>query len=367
MEILLEKSSIDILKLRKSVHYITSNELSRLVEPCYYPEIKKYYFEFLNTCKLTEKDVKEFSNRFWEGRQEKKWLLHNDPITMLYIFMMWFFLKEKDAIAYNSMIALLGVRYYTNLINKSIKFCNEKFFKAALENLTKTHLFAREKSIPAAVFFLSKELNTRYGESIMIRDKTGISKFITEYRTRISQSVKTFAATYYRLHKEGISIVEPYEGEENEHQYQQLSRSTIIVDQIVKNITVYKNVDSKAVNDARTLTRISSSLSILLANETTNIRYSDDIKIILELFLRNLKHIDSICGAGYIKYVRELMATRKEQTVNFKQQVNIFLLKLIKNLNYDTQYAKISKQTKALISLYIAYFITMSMKNVLCH
>ena len=366
MDILLSKSTIDIHKLRKTVHSVTSNELSRLVEPCYYPEIKKYYFEFLNMCGLTETDIKEFVKRFWAGRPESAWLLHKDPLTMFYIFIMMVFLKEKDVIAYNSAIALLGIRYYTNLINKSIKFCNEKIFKAAIENLAKTHLFAREKSIPSAIFFLSKELHTRWGDSMLTQDRTGISKFITEYRTRISQSVKTLAETYYRLHKEGISINTPYEGEENEYQYQQLDRNSMIVDQIVKSITVYKTIDKKALSDARTLTRISTSLSILLANELSNIRYSDDIKIILELFVRDLKHINSICGPGYIKFVRTLMASRKDQQVNLKQQVNILVLKMIKNLNYEKQYDKISGQTKSLVNLYMAYFITMNMKNKIC-
>lgn len=367
MDILFDKAKIDLPKLRKDVHRITSSELAKLVEPCYYPELKKYYFEFLNTCKLSEKDIKEFVKRFWEGRPERAWLLHKDPIMMFYIFIMWIFIKERDTIAYKSMIALIGIRYYTNLINKQIKFCNEKIFKAAIENLAKTHLFAREKSIPAAIFYLSKEMDKRWGSNIRSQDRDGISKFITEYRTRISQSVKKFAETYYRLHKEGISIVEPYEGEENEYQYQQLERSARIVDQVVKNITVYKNVDKKAMNDARTLTRISASLATMLANETTNIRYSDDIKTILELFVRDLKDVNSICGAGFIKYVRSLMATRKEQQVNFKQQVNILILKMIKNLNYESQYKKISKQTQALVNLFMAYFITMSMKNILCH
>ena len=74
-----------------------------------------------------------------------------------------------------------------------MQFCNEDVFKYALENLAKTHLFSREKTIPGSLYYLSTEMDKRYGRFIKSGDVEGVTKFITECRTRISQSIKSFA------------------------------------------------------------------------------------------------------------------------------------------------------------------------------
>ena len=368
MQILLDKVKINLPSLRRLAHKITSQELSKLVEACYYPELKKYYYEFLNACHISEKDTKEFTKRFWQGRPESKWMLHNDPIVMFYIFISHIFLKEKDLLAYNSMMTLIGIRNYTNLMHKQMQYCNEKFFRLALERLTKTHLFSREKTIPNAIHFLSKEMQKKYTKSITAGSKDDIAKFITEYRHRISQSVKTFAEIYYKTSKEGASIKEPYEGDEDTEQFQQLERNTVVVDRIVKKIAIYKEIDKKAMNDARSLTKISSSLATLVVNEVTNIKYSENIRLILELFLKDLKSTKSLCGPQYIQYVRSLMATRRmtDERITFKQQINELLLKILSELKYIDKYEKLTRQTQFLVNLYLAYYITMVMKNTIC-
>lgn len=367
MEILLEKSSINLPRLRRTIHKITSTELSKLVEPCYYPSLKKYYFELLHACGLKEQDVKEFSRRFWAGRKEQKWLLHRDPISMFYIFLMNYLLSQRDQVAYSSLMTFFGIRHYTNLMNKQIKHCNPTVFKYTLEKLAKTHLFVREKTIPNALYFLSKEMQKKYTNDVREANHDNISKFITEYRHRISQSIKKFAEVYYKLSKEGVSIKEPYEGEENEHQYQQLERTSRTVNEIVKKITVYKVVDKKAIEDARRLTRISTSLATMISNQLTDIGYSDYIKIVLELFLRDLKDVSSICGTEYFNYVRSLMAVRRTSAkVNFKQQVSILLIKVLQDLDYEDKFNKLTKQTQFLTNLYLAYYTTMVLRNTIC-
>ena len=72
MEQLLEISNIDYNRLKKKVHQITAFELSNLSEPCYYPSLKKYYYELLHISKLKEKDIKEFVKRFYAGTPAAK-------------------------------------------------------------------------------------------------------------------------------------------------------------------------------------------------------------------------------------------------------------------------------------------------------
>ena len=147
METLLNKSNIDLNKLKRTLHKITAQELSALSEPCYYPSLKKYYYELLYICKLKEKDITEYVKRLYKGRPAAKWKLHKDPISNFYIFIMYSLNKSRQTTAYKSMLILYIIRNYTNLMHKQMQFCNEDVFKFALENLAKTHLFSREKTI----------------------------------------------------------------------------------------------------------------------------------------------------------------------------------------------------------------------------
>ena len=260
MEILLEKSNINLTKLKKLLHKITAKELSSLSEPCYYPSLKKYYYELLYVCKLKEKDITEYVKRFYHGKPAAKWKLHKDPISNFYIFLMYTLNKSRQVSAYKSMLILYAIRNYTNLIHKQMKFCIPDVFKYTLENLAKTHLFTREKTIPGALFFIANEMDKRFGSKIKMGDVDGIAAFITECRTRISQSIKSFAEIYYKAAEDGSAIKNPIEGDE-EVRYQQLEKSSRVINDVVKSITVYKIVDSKAINDARSLTKVRASLA----------------------------------------------------------------------------------------------------------
>ena len=96
METLLEKSKINKRTLSQKIHSIVGNELSQLSQPCYYPSMKKYYYELLHLCGLTEKDVNEFSSTFYKDTKFNSFKLQRDPITNFYIFLYWYFVKNKD-------------------------------------------------------------------------------------------------------------------------------------------------------------------------------------------------------------------------------------------------------------------------------
>ncbi len=366
MEILHSEANIDLNKLKRTLHKIAAAELSSLSEPCYYPSLKKYYYELLYICKLKEKDITTFVKRFYKGTPASKWKLHRDPISNFYIFLMVTLNKSRQVTAYKSMLIIYIIRNYTNLIHKQLKFCNEDVFKYAMENLAKTHLFSREKTIPGSLFFLSCEMNKRYGHALKTGNLEEITKFITECRTRISQSLKSFAEIYYKASKDGSAMKNPIENDDS-IQYQQLEKSSRVINDTVKSLTVYKIVDSKAVNDARTLTKVRASLATSLSKSLTNIKHEDNIRLILELFVKELSEVGHLCGDQFYKNVRVLMAVKRTKAlVYFKQQINILIRNIIKDIKFDKEYNKLTKQTQSLINLYLAYYITLSMRNSIC-
>ena len=92
MKELLLKAKIKDSQLRSLIVRVVAKNLSSLSEPCYYPEMKKHYYEFLKLTGLTEKDVREFVKRRWKGRKEAKFLTTTDAIANFYVFL----LEKKD-------------------------------------------------------------------------------------------------------------------------------------------------------------------------------------------------------------------------------------------------------------------------------
>jgi len=366
MEILLSQATINLQKLKRSLHKITATELSSLTEPCYYPSLKKYYYELLYICKLKEKDITEFVKRFYKDTPMAKWKLHRDPISNFYIFLMWVLNKSRQTAAYKSALILYIIRNYTNLMHKQMQFCNEDVFKYALEHLAKTHLFSREKTISGSLFYLSGEMDKRYSTYIKASSVDGIAKFITECRTRISQSIKSFAEIYYKAAKDGSAMRNPKDDEDST-QYQQLEKSSRVINDVIKSITVYKVIDAKAVNDARSLTKVRASLATSVSKGVTNIKHVDNLRLILELFVKELSQVGHLCGDEFFKNVRSLMAVKRTKAlIYFKQQVGVLLQVIIKDMKFDKEYAKLTKQTQSLINLYLAYYLTMTMRNSIC-
>lgn len=366
MEILKNQSQIDLNKLKRTLHKIAAAELSGLSEPCYYPTLKKYYYELLYICKLKEKDVTQYVTRFYKGTPASQWKLHRDPISNFYIFLMKTLYKSRQVAAYKSMMIVYIIRNYTNLMHKQMQFCNEDVFKYALENLTKTHLFSREKTIPGALFYLADQMDKRHGISIQNGSIPGITAFITECRTRVSQSVKSFAEIYYKASKEGLAIHKPNDDDDS-IQHQQLEKSSRVINDIVKNFTVYKVIDAKAVNDARTLTKVRASLATSISKGVTDIKHVDNIRLILELFVKELSQVGHLCGDQFFKNVRGLMSVKRTKSkVYFKQQNNLLVSLIIKDIGFDKEYNNLTKQTQSLINLYMAYYLTITMRNSIC-
>lgn len=370
MKILLDKSKINKSRLKSEMVKAAGYSLSSLTEPCYKPKTKKHYYTFLKLSGLKEQDIKEFTKRQWSKRKESKFKLHNDQKTNFYIFLMWYFLNEKDQIGYRTTMLFFVIRHYRALLDKHIKFCNEDIFKYVMDNLTKTHLFSREKTIGNALYHLTNEMMRRYTREIKEYDIDKISKFIQECRHRISQSVKTFANAYYEAVKQGGKIKtqgEPTDDEDNVFQYEAMKKDEKAIEEITKKITVYKQVDKIAQENARKITKINSSIATMIVNNINTTKYTDSIRLILKLFIKNLQNINQLCGNDYYKYVRSLMSIKRTSSqIYFKQQINILLLKVLEDIKYKNKYDNFTSQTQFLINLFLSYYITMFFKNSIC-
>jgi len=372
MEMLNQTAKINHGGLKQFILKITAHELMEISTPCYMPKLKKNYFDMLHLTGLTEKNVKEYVKRFYYGTKYSEFQLIKDPISNLIIYIMHYFLVNNDISGYTTTMTYYVLRTYANLIHKQFpKYCNPDAFKYGLENVAKTHLYSREKTIANSLFFMAKEIMKRYTQAIRDGSVEGIAKMITENRTRLSQSIKSFAEIYYKAVEGKTTIRNPYESEDedtgNKYQEQSQDKYQRIIELIAKKICVYKYVDKKAMSDAKIVTKINLSITILLSNSMTNVKYLDNIKIIMKLFLRNIKDVKTLCGKSYYKYIRDLMSIKRTASViYFKQQVSELVEKLIDDIKYREKYNSLSNQSKFMINLYVALYLTMILKNTIC-
>ena len=369
MKVLLDKANIQEAKLKSYISKVVAEHLTKLSEPCYYPPYEKDYHEILHMVGLTESDIKSFVKDFYPQRLAKDYILKDSEVNLL-MFLMHYHLQKRDQVTFLYDMIYLGVRFYCNRLKIHLsKYCNPEVFKNSLDNLNKTHLFSREKTIANAIFYLAKAEAVRFTPDILsFSDPERISKFVYEYRHKIAQSVKSFAQLYYRLDKEGKGYRQPYEGEQGEFQSQQaLERGQKIVEHITQKITVYKHLDHKALENAKKLTNVSSDLANDITKSLLNLKYGENIKLILELYIRDLKRTEQLCGNDFYTYTRDLMAIRRTKAqVYFKQQIIILLEKLIKDTDHEKTFSKLTPQTKFQTSLFLAYYIGIYTRNTVC-
>jgi len=372
MQTLLNKSNIDNIRLRNYILRTVAQELSALTVPCTYPKFKKDYYEMLHHTGLVDSDVKSFIKRFYIGSkaEAQSWNLINDPSTNLNIFIMYYFLKVRDMSGFLGAATFYILRQYSNLLHKMIRFCDPGAFKYALETISKTHLFVREKSISNALYYLSKEIQKKYTSDIASGNNERIVKMIFETRTRISQSVKSFAEAYYKSTEEGtgLSTIPETSDDQESVPVAPAERYVRLIDDLAKKITVYKFIDPKSVKTSKDITKISDYLAQDISTYLCDIGYVDLIKTIMKLFINQLSSISSLCGNDYFDIVKKLMSIKRTtELIYFKQQVQILLNKIVQSNNVlNDKFEKLTPQSKYMTSMFLGLYLTSVLRHSLC-
>ena len=371
MKILYDKIDPNYNKLKQFITKSAARELSALSEPCYYPKTKRFYYELLNILKIKDKDMKEFVKRTYKGTKAEKFQLTNDVGTNILVFVMHYFLSKKDMRAFSATMVYFMIIQYSRLMHKQMKYCDTDAFKYTLDSLTRTHLFFREKSIPNSLYYLAKQMQKRYTNDIKAWDVDSIIAFLSSARTRISQSVKSFAEAYYRNHKSGARIKTQGEisddEDANNYQYEVLEKGQKIVDDITKKITLYKVIDRKAFDEAKKISKIKTSIATVVANNVSNEKHINNVKLALQLYVKTIKDVDMICGDGFYTHVKKLMAIKRTiAQLYFKAQINILLIEVLKDSKLLKTYESYTSQTQFIINSFLAFYITIIVRRSIC-
>lgn len=369
MRELLEKSNVDKEKLKRFINKNTAEQISSMSEPCYSAPFKKEYFELLKIIGLEEKDFRNFINNFYIERESGDKIL-KDLGTNVVLFIIYYFLHIKDITSYITSMMYLSIKFYSSEFHKFFpSFCNPDLFKYTLDHINKTHLFYREKTISNALFYISNDIRRKYTKDIEKYDNPEkISKIVYEFRNRIKQSIRSFANLYYRFSEEGINITTSQQTEDEETVPEQvIERGQRAIDTVIKNIVIYKQIDKKALEDAKKITGVNTNIANLVTETLGNIKYNDKIRSIYELFIKDLKDIKQLCGNDFYSYVQSLMSIKRtSKPIYFKQQVSELLNMIIVDSGYFEKFEKLTSQTKFTISSFLAFYMSIYFRNLVC-
>jgi len=360
-------------ELSKLITRLAATEISAISQPCYFPPLKKAYNEILMETGLTDTDVKSFIHRMLSETTSADFKVMKDPPTILLLIIMHVFIKKRDYQSLSDALVYHMVRQYSHVMNRQFpKYCNQEVFSYALNNLTKTHLFIREKTIANSLVYLAKEVLRRFAPTIQKWDVEQLVQFVYISRHRISQSVKSFAETYYRADKEGYGIrtqIEPSEDDEgnNTFQYQIVERGKKSIDDIVKKITVYRYVDKNALENALKFTSIKIDIANSILREISHPQYAEEIRMALNLYIKKMEEKNQLCGSKYVLYVKSLMVIKRTtETVYFKKQVVDLLIHILRNVKMLPLYNSSTNQGQFNLAVFLALYLTSAFKNSIC-
>lgn len=363
---------VDKARLKKEIIKRASEELMNLATPCYSPVVKKDQTVFLNICGLDETNIKQFINTFYAGLDNSQYLILKDVGTNIVLFIISYMLNHGDTSGAQSAMTYFTIKHYGSAKATFWKqYCNAEVFEYTLNTLTKTHLFYKKGSIPNTLFYLGEELMHKHIKVLKeFNSPEAIRLFVYECKSRIGQSVRSFASAYYANMEAGVGgFKKPVEYEETSEYQTSLeqNRSKRMVEEVVQHMTVYKQIDKKALEMAKTITKVDNIFSHDLIKELSQIKYTNNVKLILELYVKQITTYNQICGNGFFDNVKALMSIKKtNKPIYFKQQIISLTASMLISLNLLDKFNSLTQQTKFNIYLFIAYYVSGYFRNVIC-
>jgi len=375
MKNLLQKSNVNRSLLRRKISTDSANEMMSLSKPCYTSPSKKREFELLHLCGLTDKDIGDFVKRFYvfEPPRQSQDKILMDHSTNLLLFILHYFLVNNEYQTFLSTMNLLCIKFYSSRLKVHFRsYCDPETFELALNSLPQNHIFAREKTIPNALFYFAKTIGSKHEKILKEFDNPEkISKFVYELRHRIAQSVRSFANLYYEITEKGKDQFYKQQDEtmgQEEYQFGQMDKKQRLASEISREITVYKHKDQRALDAAKQLTKVNQLTADTIVTILGDPKYDDSVRVILQLFLREIKTKDDICGMRFTQLVQKLMSIKRtKQQIYFKQQVTDLTCKLVKTTKtMEDRYDHLTPQSKFYVSLFVAYYLTFFLRNKVC-
>jgi len=311
-------------KVYRYISRILGEELSEISKPCYKPKVIKYFSDLQHILDINNDKIETFISGIIVPYPHI-FKIYKDKFTvLLLIATIYYIRKEKPEIA-KAFFTFLALKFYSSRVHKHFqKFCSGDLWILTLDRLSPKHLFRTQKGIPSSLLYISEfdfNKNKEKIKSQKLRDKE-LGDIVYGLRTKIAQSVRSFAQLYYKIYEDSSSRTVSEEDE--------LGGAKLIADKISMTICTFGQIDKGALSKAIINSRLRKDLSISIISQLSASEYKDKIRFIIILISR-LGDLKSVCkDTDRLKLIRRINS-------NFKIGGKYILKNEIKELLYSLE------------------------------
>lgn len=328
-------------------------EISEVTKPCYVPKLVKYYADLQRYTGITDDMIKTFVSGI--SSQYVKFNIYREKYTVLILIAILHYMRMKKIEIARTFFKLLSLKFYASRLHIHFsKFCNEDLWIMSLDKLSPKHLFKSKNGISNAIFYISdfdfdKNKNKLASNTIKDRDLVLI---VYGLRTKIAQSMKSFAEIYYHTYNNRMITAK---ADTDEYAGTQLT-----ADKISMTMCTFGQIDKLALKDAIIKSRIRKDLAISIISQMSVPEYKDKIRFLIILMSR-LDELKNVCiDSKRNKIIRKM---------NSKVKIaNKYLIKEeIKNLMYSLESGyQLRTIYDAQLVMFFGYYLTTFLRNRIC-
>lgn len=351
----LKNTPIEIRSVNRTLANITGTEFSKLMSPCYYPKMVKYWLELKDATGLDESKIKMFYKGFTNQYITQFRVISND-ITTLIILGIIYYSRIKEMETVKLFYYLLAIRFYSNLVHRNFKYCKEETWELTLQQLSQKHLYKIQNGMSNSLMYLANVELQKQFSTLSKKEMTEVEllEIVYALRHRISQSMRSFTVKYYQLDADKEGKVSTSVGDE------ELSNITLLVDKISSSICTYNQIDKIALIKALNTTGIIKDVGIKLIEEMSSVEYKDKIRFILILMNRIVETKEWCLDSKRSNLVRKIIADKiKINKYSIKSQI----LELVNEIDQQHSARNINKNQ---VVGFITNYLTLYVRNRNC-
>lgn len=344
-----------------------SEELSNMSTPCYYPKLVRSFEDVKERLGIRKKDCLDFKINNYNKKISSFDMMNQEQVIVLSICLIYF-ARKKDFEALKVFYYFLAIKFYYNLFHKHFKFCNDKYYELALNRISKKHLFKIKKGIPNAIVYLADEERKKY-EKILGDPRFDIEmlvKLLYALRMRISQSLKSFAESYYRVQQEEVTKKGSRESDSPPQTastgIDRVESSFMALDKISAMICTYSHIDEDCLEYAITKSGIRRSTGNDIIKEVSQVENKENVYFIYVLIYKMLNNkIKDLCNErGRIQLIAMIDSGKK---ILDKYSIKEEMIKLVNSLPSSYIFKNIYERQ---IIIFLSHYFTLYLKRRIC-
>lgn len=338
---------------------MTGNELVKISSACYNPILITNRRNIMEWMGVTDEQILRFHDSI--DKKFTRFDIMRDPFMNTILFGMIYFAQQKKPQISKLFYTLLAVKFYGSMLHILFpKFCSEPLFKMALTQMSDKHLFRAKNGISNALIHVADSLFNMYEHALSKPDVSSVDIYRTviDLRTRISQSCKSFAETYYKLQKDTDSArISSDDSVAEDRKDRDHLTPNAVANMIAIAICTYNQIDAISLDEAVTRSGLRRDLCTSVIEEITNDKYRAKLQFILILLMKCVNDdLKGVCSNRLVNTaIRDILGGKSFGKHVVKNTITDFLMDEIElGFRLKTVYPK---QLAIMLSIYLYYFM----------